>query len=57
MLKNFPLELLNPRNSEDTLSNIRKVFKDYEQRIKSRISLEVVKVSIGYPLYLWERKN
>lgn len=57
MLSNYPLELINPRNSEETLSNARQAFKDYETQIKSEISFEVIKISMGYPLFKWQQKN
>jgi hypothetical protein len=57
MLSNYPLELINPKSYDETLQSAQKIFKEYEIQMKSRVSFEVVKVSIGYPLFKWDEKN
>ena len=57
MLTGYPKNLINPHSYDETLKNVQKIFEDYQVEMKSRIPFEVKKLSIGYPLYEWERKN
>jgi hypothetical protein len=50
MIKNIPKALIN-HPPDDVLKNINQIFKEYEKIIKSKISFEVVKVNVGYPLF------
>lgn len=50
MIKNVPKEIIN-HSQEDVLKNVNDIFRDYEKLIKSKISFEVVKVNVGYPLF------
>jgi hypothetical protein len=50
MIKNMPKGFIH-HSEEEVLQNINEIFAEYEKNIKSKISFEVVKVSIGYPLF------
>lgn len=50
MIKNVPKNLINLPHDE-VLRAINDIFTDYFKIIKSKISFEVVKVNIGYPLF------
>lgn len=50
MLRDFPKGLLD-HSPEENLRNLNEIFREYEKEVKSKVSFEVVKVSIGFPLY------
>jgi hypothetical protein len=50
MIKNVPKEIIN-HSQDEVLRNVNDIFRDYEKIIKSKISFEVVKVNVGYPLF------
>lgn len=50
MIKNVPKEIIN-HPQEEVLRNVNEIFREYEKIIKSKISFEVVKVNVGYPLF------
>lgn len=50
MIKNMPKGFIN-HPEEEVLQNVNEIFSEYEKNIKSKVSFEVVKVSIGYPLF------
>lgn len=50
MIKNVPKDIIN-HPQQVVLRNVNDIFRDYEKIIKSKISFEVVKVNVGYPLF------
>ena len=56
MLEKFPKVYLNKTNA-DILSSLNKVFKQYQEQVKSVYSYEVVKVNVARPLYNDESEN
>ena len=50
MIKNVPKDVVD-HSQEEVLRNVSDIFKEYEKILKSKISFEVVKVNVGYPLF------